>query len=149
MKTQIPEKNRNVRRKQAGFTLVEMLLVLVILGVLAAIVYPRVAGRGEQARVTAAQTQIGAFKTVLDLFEADNGYYPKGRNGLQDLLVKPRDATNWRGPYLDSIPKDPWGNDYIYECPGKHNPASYDLMSMGLDGRAGTEDDVTNWQPGK
>jgi general secretion pathway protein G len=131
-----------------GFTLVEMLLVLVILGVLAAIVYPKVAGRGEQARVTAAQTQISAFKTALDLFEADNGYYPKGRNGLQDLVVKPRDAGNWRGPYLENIPKDPWNNDYIYECPGKHNTASFDIMSMGLDARAGTEDDVVNWQLG-
>ena len=107
MKIQIPEKNRNVRRKQAGFTLVEMLLVLVILGVLAAIVYPRVAGRGEQARVTAAQTQIGAFKTVLDLFEADNGYYPKGRNGLQDLLVKPRDATNCGDLISTAFPRIP------------------------------------------
>jgi len=149
MKIRRATENQASRLHRQGFTLVEMLLVLVILGVLAAIVYPKVAGRGEQARVTAAQTQIGAFKTALDLFEADNGYYPKGRNGLQDLVVKPRDATNWRGPYLENIPKDPWGNDYIYECPGKHNLASYDIMSMGLDGRAGTEDDVTNWQPGK
>jgi general secretion pathway protein G len=149
MKIQLPKTNRAHWNKRSGFTLVEMLLVLVILGVLAAIVYPKVAGRGEQARVTAAQTQISAFKTALDLFEADNGYYPKGRNGLQDLVVKPRDATNWRGPYLENIPKDPWNNDYTYECPGKHNVASYDIMSMGLDGRANTEDDVVNWQVGK
>ncbi|HWX20617.1 MAG TPA: type II secretion system major pseudopilin GspG [Candidatus Binatia bacterium] len=149
MKLQTFKQNRAVGRGQHGFTLVEMLLVLVILGVLAAIVYPKVAGRGEQARVTAAQTQISAFKTALDLFEADNGYYPKGRNGLQDLVVKPRDAGNWRGPYLENIPKDPWNNDYVYECPGKHNTGSFDIMSMGLDGRAGTEDDVVNWQQGK
>lgn len=132
-----------------GFTLVEMLLVLVILGVLAAIVYPKVAGRGEQARVTSTQTQISAFKTALDAFEVDNGYYPRGRNGLADLVQKPRDAVNWRGPYLESIPKDPWGNDYLYENPGKHNPNSYDIMSLGPDARSGTEDDIGNWTTGK
>lgn len=142
--------NRKIApRGNQAFTLVEMLLVLVILGVLAAIVYPKVAGRGEQARVTSTQTQIAAFKTALDSFEVDNGYYPKGHNGLLDLVQKPRDAVNWRGPYLDSIPKDPWQNQYIYECPGKHNPGSYDVMSMGPDGRSGTEDDIGNWQSGK
>ena len=67
----------------------------------------------------------------------DNGYYPKGKNGLQDLIQQPRDAQNWRGPYLqtDRIPQDPWGNEYIYECPGRHNPTSYDLSSMGAPGR--------------
>ena len=121
-------------RRQRGFTLVEMLLVLVILATLAAIVYPKVANRSEQARVTSAQTQIANFKTALDAFEVDNGYYPKGKNGLMDLVQKPRDATAWHGPYLDSIPKDPWGNDYMYECPGKHN-ASYDISSMGPPGK--------------
>jgi general secretion pathway protein G len=147
----IPPLNQKplARTAQQAFTLVEMLLVLVILGVLAAIVYPKVAGRGEQARVTSTQTQISAFKTALDAFEVDNGYYPKGRNGLGDLVQKPRDAVNWRGPYLDSLPKDPWGNDYIYECPGKHNPSSFDIMSMGPDGRSGDEDDIGNWQTGK
>src|SRR2546423_8946337 len=101
-----------------AFTLVEMLLVLVILATLAAIVYPKVMGRSEQARVTSAQTQIANFKTALDAFEVDNGYYPKGRNGLADLIQKPQDAVAWHGPYLESIPKDPWGQDYIYECPG-------------------------------
>jgi general secretion pathway protein G len=123
--------NRINRQNRAGFTLVEMLLVLVILATLAAIVYPKVMGRSEQARVTATQTQIANFKTALDSFEVDNGYYPKGRNGLQDLLVQPRDATSWHGPYMDSIPKDPWQNDYLYECPGKHNPTSYDISSQG------------------
>ena len=133
-----------------GFTLVEMLLVLVILGLLAAIVVPKFAGRHEQAKVTAAQTQISNFKTALDAFEVDNGYYPKGSDGLEDLIEEPKDATNWHGPYLElEIPLDPWGNAYIYECPGKHNEKSYDLMSMGPDGRSGGDDDIFNWKEGR
>ena len=134
------------RRSRRGFTLVEMLLVLVILATLAAIVYPKVMGRSEQARITAAQTQIANFKTALDAFEVDTGYYPKGRNGLNDLIVQPRDVTGWHGPYLDSIPKDPWGNDYLYECPGKHNPSSYDISSPGS---PGAQSPIGNWQSQK
>ena len=135
------------KRNKKGFTLVELLLVLVILGVLAGIVVPRFAGQTERARETAAETQISAFKTSLSTYEVDMGSYPKGKDGLKDLVVAPRNAKNWRGPYLDKneVPKDPWGNDYIYESPGKHNPNSYDLMSMGKDGRVGGDDDVTNW----
>ena len=131
-----------------GFTLIELLLVLVILGILAAIVVPKFSGRTEQARETAAKTQISTFETALDAFEVDMGRYPKGRNGLQELVEAPRDGqNNWRGPYLKTgIPKDPWGNDYIYESPGKNNPNSYDLMSVGPDGRVGGDDDITNWQ---
>lgn len=137
------------RPGRAGFTLVELLLVLVILGVLAAIVVPKFSGRSEQARVTAAVSQIATFGTALDAFEVDNGYYPKGKNGLGDLIAAPRDAQNWRGPYLKSesgLPNDPWGNAYVYECPGKNNASSYDISSMGPDARANTEDDITNWQ---
>jgi general secretion pathway protein G len=126
-----------------GFTLVEMLLVLVILATLAAIIYPKVMGRSEQARLTAAQTQIANFKTALDAFEVDNGYYPKGKDGLLDLLQKPRDAAGWHGPYLESIPKDPWGNPYQYDCPGKHNASSYDISSTGPP-NANTP--IGNWQ---
>jgi general secretion pathway protein G len=134
------------RRRQA-FTLIELLLVLVILGILAAIVVPKFSGRTEQARRTAAQSQIATFGTALDAFEVDTGAYPKGKNGLNELVNPPRDAGNWKGPYLKSaIPNDPWGHPYVYESPGKNNSTSYDLMSMGADGRAGTEDDVTNWQ---
>ena len=146
MKCQPSPKPFTNRRHSRAFTLVEMLLVLVILAVLAAIVYPKVAGRSEQARTTAAQTQISAFSTALDAFEVDNGYFPKGKNGLTDLVNQPRDAQKWHGPYLKEIPKDPWNNEYVYECPGRHNPSSYDLMSVGLDGRSGTEDDITNWK---
>src|SRR5229473_3397457 len=99
-------------RRQRAFTLIELLLVLVILGILAAIVVPKFAGRTEQARQAAAQTQINSFNTVLDAFEVDNGYYPKGKAGLEDLVTRPRDAQNWHGPYLDKIPLDPWQNPY-------------------------------------
>ena len=133
------------RRGGAGFTLIELLLVLVILGVLAAIVVPKFSGRTEQARVTAAETQISTFGTALDAFEVDMGYYPKGKDGLKELVEQPRNSQNWRGPYLKSeIPMDPWGNAYIYECPGKRNASGYDLMSKGPDGRAGGDDDITN-----
>jgi general secretion pathway protein G len=127
-----------------AFTLVELLLVLVILGILAAIVIPKFSGRTEQAKEQAAVTQISTFRTALDAFEVDTGSYPKGKNGLVDLIQAPRDAQNWRGPYLqsDTIPKDPWGNDYIYENPGRHNPSSYDLSSPGP---PGSEKVIANW----
>lgn len=136
-------------RFRSGFTLVEMLLVLVILSTLAAIVYPNLAKNGLRARITATKTQIQVFRAALASVEMDNDHYPQGRNGLLYLVQRPNDAKNWRGPYLDKpiIPKDRWGNDFIYECPGKHSPDSYDLISMGPDGIAGTEDDITSWQP--
>jgi general secretion pathway protein G len=138
--------NQTVRSAQRGFTLVEMLLVLVILATLAAIVYPKVMGRSEQARVTAAQTQIANFKTSLDSFEVDTGKYPVGRNGLMELIQQPRDVVGWHGPYLESIPKDPWGNDYLYEFPGKHNSGSYDISSPGP---PGGQNPIGNWQSKK
>lgn len=136
-------------RSQRAFTLIELLLVLVILGILAAIVVPKFAGRTEQAREAAAKTQVANFSTALDAFEVDDGYYPKGKSGLNDLVVAPRDAQNWKGPYLKDIPNDPWQKPYVYQAPGKHNVTSYDLASMGPDGRENTEDDVTNWQAKK
>ncbi|HXJ56784.1 MAG TPA: type II secretion system major pseudopilin GspG [Verrucomicrobiae bacterium] len=145
-----PIRSAPARRDQKAFTLIELLLVLVILGILAAIVVPKFAGRTEQARQTAATSQIATFGTALDAFEVDNGYYPKGKNGLLDLVQQPRDAQNWKGPYMKGdIPNDPWGHPYLYECPGKHNPSSYDLMSSGPDGRVGGDDDVANWQQNK
>jgi general secretion pathway protein G len=148
MRINLTPQKRNARSRKLGFTLVEMLLVLVILATLAAIVYPKVMGRTKQANETAVRTQIVAFKTALDSFEVDNGYYPKGRNGLQELFVQPRDATKWHGPYLDStsVPKDPWGQEYVYECPGKHNPSSYDIYSQGVPGE---QNPIGNWSTDK
>jgi general secretion pathway protein G len=127
-------KLRNRRSSRGGFTLIELLLVLVILGVLAAIVVPKFSGRTEQARITAAQSQISTFSTALDAFEVDNGYYPRGKGGLSDLVVAPRDAQSWRGPYLQK------------DIPNENNPSGYDISSMGPDGQANTDDDITNWK---
>jgi general secretion pathway protein G len=131
-------------RAQRAFTLVELLLVLVILGTLAAIVLPKFAGIGQRGRITATQTQISTFKTALNSYEVDMGNYPKN---LADLIQGPQNSTSWHGPYLDSdrIPKDPWGNDYIYTYPGKHNTASFDILSFGPDGQSGTDDDIFTW----
>ena len=132
------------RQVKRGFTLVEIMLVVVIIGILAALVIPKIAGNTERARVTAAQADInGGIKSALGQYEVDIGFYPKS---LQDLLVQPGNAKNWHGPYLDKLPVDPWGNPYVYYFPGKHNPSGYDLLSVGPDQKEGTEDDVGNWQ---
>ena len=136
--------SKSLRRR--AFTLVEMLLVLVILAVLAAIVIPKFAGRSQQAKVTAAESQISSIELALEAFEVDNGFYPAGNTGLNALVEQPSNAQNWKGPYLQKgVPLDPWGNAYVYTFPGKNKPKSYDLMSMGTDGQAGTDDDLTNW----
>ena len=128
-----------------GFTLVELLVVIVILGILAGLVLPKFTGRTEQARVTAAQTQIATFGTALDAYEVDTGSYPRGQGGLAGLVVQPSDVVGWRGPYLKSdIPLDPWGHPYLYEYPGKMNASGYDIRSAGPDGQAGTGDDIVN-----
>jgi general secretion pathway protein G len=131
--------------RHSAFTLVEMLLVVAIIGILAALVIPKIAGTSEHSRVVAAQADIkGGIKTALDQFEIDNGYYPKS---LNDLIQQPGNAKSWHGPYLDppQLPIDPWGNPYVYHYPGKNNPAGYDLLSVGPDGKEGTDDDVGNW----
>lgn len=136
------------KRNTKAFTLVELMLVLVILATLAAIVLPKLTGKSQQAKITAAKTQISSFSTALEAFEVDNSYFPKSGD-LDALVNQPANATSWHGPYLQSIPPDPWGNPYTYESPGKHNPTGFDLMSNGPDGRAGTDDDITNWDDSK
>jgi general secretion pathway protein G len=138
------------RESSRAFTLVEMLLVLVILAVLAAIVIPKFSGRSQQAKETAAKSQISSIELALDAFEVDTGFYPQGSAGLTALVDQPTGAQNWKGPYLKKgIPLDPWGNAYVYTYPGKNNAKGYDLMSVGPDGRAGGEDDITNWDERK
>ncbi len=141
--------NPNRPRAAGGFTLVEMLLVLVILGTLAAIVYPSYSQHIINGRKKAAATQIALFRTALTTFEMDSGFFPSTRGGLQDLVKRPSEAPGWKGPYLDPpyVPKDPWQHEYLYEYPGRNNPTSYDLSSAGPDGIFGTEDDITSWLP--
>jgi general secretion pathway protein G len=144
MKTTTSSLRSPRRSSRSGFTLVELLLVLTILGILAAIVVPKFTGRTQQARITAARTQISTFSTACEAFEVDTGSYPKS---LQDLVQQPRDVQNWKGPYLQGdIPLDPWHNAYIYAYPGRHMPSGFDLSSVGEDGRDGTDDDISNWQ---
>jgi general secretion pathway protein G len=143
MKIQIRNPKPEIRNRRSAFTLVEMLLVVTIIGILAALVIPRIAGTGERARITAAHADInGGIKGALGAYEVDNGNYPKS---LQDLLVQPSNARNWHGPYLDKLPLDPWGNAYVYYFPGKHSAAGYDLLSIGPDQKEGTDDDIGNW----
>ena len=132
------------RRRRSGFSLIELLLVLVILAVLAAVVVPKFTNRTEQARVTAARTDISMLDTALDAYEIDNGRFPSGDEGLSALITA-GSAKNWKGPYIKKgVPTDPWGNAYVYRFPGTNNVNGYDLMSLGPDGREGN-DDITNW----
>ena len=136
-------------KNNQAFTLIELMLVIIIIGVLAAMVVPRLAGRSEQARQAAAQADIEAnIATALDLYELDNGQYPVTEQGLSSLVTEPTSSpapTNWRGPYLKKEPIDPWGRPYIYTCPGQHNVEDYDLVSWGRDGVEGGGDDLVNW----
>jgi general secretion pathway protein G len=136
-------------RHHRGFTLVEVLVVMIILAILAAVVVPRVVGRTEDARRARAVADIESLGTALDLYKADNGDYPSTEEGLKALRQAPASARNWNGPYLKkALAPDPWGNDYIYTAPGEHNPDSYDLLSQGDDGQPGGEGknaDITNW----
>lgn len=142
MKCNYSTKGQTRGQRRRAFTLVEMLLVVAILALLAGIVLPKLTGQKEKANVAAAKTQINSFSTALDMFEVDNGHYPKS---LNDLVTQPRDAQTWH-QYLDNIPLDPWQHPYVYTFPGKHRVGSYDLMSPGPDGRSGDDDDVVNWQ---
>ncbi|MDB6055182.1 MAG: xcpT 8 [Verrucomicrobiales bacterium] len=147
MKISYNKPNKQRVSRQSAFTLIELLIVLIILAVLAAIVVPKFSGRTEQAKQTAAQSQIALFGTALDTYEVDMGAYPQGKTGLSDLINAPRDGNSWKGPYLkgDNIPNDPWGNPYVYEYPGKHTMNGYDIISAGPDGKMGTDDDIANY----
>ena len=134
---------KEILKNSRGFTLIELMLVIIVIGVLVAMVAPRLAGRSEQARIAAAQADINAnLSAALDLFELEKGRYPTTEEGLAAL----RQAGS-KGPYLKKpVPLDPWGKLYVYRSPGQHNPEDYDLFSLGPDGVEGTKDDITNWK---
>lgn len=140
-----------LKKTRCAFTLVEILLVVIIIGILAAMIIPNIAGRGEEARRSAAKADIMAnISAALDMYEIDNGRHPTTEQGLAALVSEPTTGpqpTRWKGPYLKrrKIPVDPWGRNYVYASPGIHNPDSYDLSSYGPDGIE-SSDDIVNWE---
>jgi general secretion pathway protein G len=133
------------KKKSAGFTLIELMLVVIIIGALVAMVMPRLTGRSEQARIAACKADIQAnIATALKLYELDNGSFPRTEEGLSALLDESGSAVNWNGPYIEKKPVDPWGREYKYKSPGEHR-VDYDLYSLGKDG-VENEDDVRNWE---
>lgn len=144
-----PVQRKPVRCKQGGFTLLEIIVVVLIVALLMGIVGPNVMQRLGETRSDAAKLQIQQFGAALDLYKLDIGRYPTSDEGLQALVEQPGEARNWKGPYTkkNTLPKDPWGNDYRYSSPGEHG--SYDLFSMGADGGEGGEGenrDITSWE---
>jgi general secretion pathway protein G len=136
-----------------GFTLLEVMVVVIVLGLLAGLVGPQIIGRVSDAKSTTARTQIEMISVALDSYRLDNGRYPTTQQGLEALRTEPAAdpvPTNWRGPYLRrEVPMDPWGRPYEYRSPGEENPGSFDLFTLGLDGVPGGEGedaDLTSWQ---
>ncbi len=144
-----PGPHLRARANRAGFTLIEMLVVLVIIGLIMALVGPRVLSYLTDARVKAARLQVESFSNSLDLYYLDVGRYPTTPEGLTALVKRPPGVDVWNGPYLKggTVPLDPWRNAYVYVAPGTHG--AYDLLSYGSDGREGGDgpaSDITNWQ---
>lgn len=133
-----------------GFTLIELMIVVVIIVALASMVVPRLSGRTEQAKRSVAKADIDSNISMgLKLYEVDNEGFPTTEQGLDALLQAPSSppaSDNWNGPYLEKTPVDPWGHPYEYKCPGSYRKAGYDLYSVGKDGIEGTDDDIKNWQ---
>jgi len=136
------------RRSEGGFTLLELLVVLVIIGLLAGYVGPKYFSQIGKSEVKAARAQIDALGKALDHFRLDSGHYPSTEQGLTTLIERPANEARWDGPYLSkSIPPDPWGNPYVFIMPGAHG--EYDLLSYGKDGRPGGDGEnaeITSWQ---
>ena len=132
----------------SGFTLVELLVVMIIIGLLAALVGPRMFGKVDRARQQSAKAQIELFSTSLDAYRLDVGSYPTTEQGLEALRVAPPNVTGWDGPYLPKeIPMDPWGRPYVYKSPGDHG--DFDILSLGQDGQTGGEKndkDIVSWK---
>lgn len=144
---------KRTRRNQRGFTLIELMVVIVILGILAGLIIPRIMGRPDEARRAKARMQVEGIETALKLYRLDNGAYPSTEQGLQALVEQPASGPlvqSWRqGGYLEKgkVPKDPWGNDFVYMSPGAHG--EFDLISRGADGEPGGEGknkDINNWE---
>lgn len=136
-------------RREAGVTLIEMMVVVTIIALFAALVLPKMIGQADRARRTAARAQINAYMTALGSYKLDTGVYPTTEQGLQALRVKPEDVSNWQGPYLQKdIENDPWGHPYIYKYPGEHGDDP-DILSYGLDGAPGGDGnnaDIVSWK---
>jgi general secretion pathway protein G len=140
---------RRKRNSEAGVTLIEMLVVVVIIGLFVAIVGPRLFSNVDKAKITAARTQITAYSTALGSYKLDTGTFPTTEQGLQALRVHPEGVANWQGPYVQQdITPDPWGHPYIYKFPGDHGDEP-DLISLGGDGQPGGDGnnaDVVSWK---
>ncbi|PCM45913.1 type II secretion system major pseudopilin GspG [Marinobacter sp. ANT_B65] len=139
-------KNLNTPQSSRGFTLIEIMVVMVILGLLVAIVAPNIMGRSDQAKVTVAETQLTNISKALDIYRLDNSHYPSTQQGLEALKSRPSgspEPKNWNPDgYMKSIPQDPWGNDFQYVSPGSEGP--YDLYSYGSDGQEGGDGDASD-----
>jgi general secretion pathway protein G len=141
---------RSDTRRRRGFTLMEVLLVLVILVILGSLAVGVFTNVQRKALLDSARSQVGLFKTPLELYFQAMNDYPATTDGLQALVSPPGNqvaASKWAGPYLEALPVDPWNNPYQYSYPGKHNPDKYDVWSLGPDGSDNTADDIGNWQP--
>jgi general secretion pathway protein G len=131
---------------QRGFTLIEVLVVIIILGLIAALVVPRITGRLDEAKVEATKIQMRSIKDALEQYKLDNGTYPTTEQGLKALVEKPNTPplpSRWR-PYLDKLPQDAWSRDFVYLSPGINRP--FELRSLGADGKEDTEDDLDVWK---
>ncbi len=139
--------SRSARRAGAGFTLLELLVVMVIIGLLAGYVGPKYFAQVGKSQVKTARAQIDALEKALDQYRLDTGNYPAMEQGLAALVSRPSNESKWDGPYLKkSVPADPWGNAYVYKRPGEHG--EFDLLSLGKDGQpggTGEAGDITNW----
>jgi len=137
-------------RRQRGFTFLEIMLVVLIIGILFSIVGPQLMRKSGKARVQATKAQMGNIETALSMYEMEVGNFPTTAQGLKALFERPSDVSEdlWDGPYLKSKAglKDAWKRALTYTCPGEHNKDSFDLYSKGQDDKEGTEDDITNWE---
>jgi general secretion pathway protein G len=131
--------------KKSGFTLIEVMIVVIIMSAMAGMVLPRLLGRADDAKINISKGEIASITMALKFYHLDNGAYPSDADGaLNALMTKPASAKNWKRPYLEKSAIDPWDRAYEYTCPGQHNPARFDLWSKGPDADA-SDDDITNW----